>query len=210
MKQIHPGRYIGIVAAMWGRSSDLLIPLCPIADCTVGVMTLCTGFVRTYGQALGVRFLCGMFESMFWPAMLYFLMHFYKRYELQRRYSCLLIASIFSGAFGGVSIQLAVVLEQFKLTSRQLFAFALAKLDGRGGLAGWRWIYIVEGLLTIISGAVAFFIIPDWPEKGSFLSVDQKSLLAQRLGKDVQAVKMDKLDRQALQVIFSDWKIYVA
>lgn len=63
---------------------------------------MCTGFVKNYSQALGVRFLVGVGEAAVWPAMLYFMMHFYKRYELQRRYSALMCGSVLSGAFGGV------------------------------------------------------------------------------------------------------------
>jgi hypothetical protein len=86
----------------------------------------------------------------------------------------------------------------------------LNKLDGRGSLAGWRWIFIVEGLLTSVSGLMAFFIIPNWPERGTFLSDYEKELLALRLARDVQQVKMDRLDWKAFRLILSDWKVHIA
>ena len=68
----------------------------------------------------------------------------------------------------------------------------------------------MEGLLTSGSGIIAMFFIPDWPEKGSFLGYNEKLLLSMRLARDVQTVTMDRLDRRALKLVMSDWKVYTA
>lgn len=45
-----------------------------------------------------------------------------------------------------------------------LLAFAIAKMDGVGGYRGWRWIFILEGLLTVIVAVAAYFLMPDYPD----------------------------------------------
>jgi hypothetical protein len=62
--------------------------------------------------------------------------------------------------------------------------------------------------MTIVSGIIAKLVLVDWPEEAQFLTSKEKLLLASRLKEDLQEVKMDRLDGQALRNIFSDWKIY--
>jgi hypothetical protein len=71
-----------------------------------------------------------------------------------------------------------------------------------------RRVFIVEGLITVASALVAKLVLVDWPEDGHFLSEDEKKLLASRLSEDQQEAKMDRLDKQAVKSIFTDWKLY--
>jgi MFS family permease len=68
-------------------------------------------------------------------------------------------ASAASGAFSG------------------LLAFAIAKMDGVGGYEGWRWIFIVEGLASIVVGAMCFFCLPDSPALSRWLKPDEARFL---------------------------------
>ncbi|KAF2501681.1 MFS general substrate transporter [Lophium mytilinum] len=116
---------------------------------------------------------------------------YYRRYELQRRLSLFFAASILAGAFGG------------------LFAYALAHLHGVGGYAGWRWIFIVEGLLTVVVGVAARWWVVDWPETARFLTPAERELLIERLARDTDAAAMDRLDRRAVRRIAGDVKMYI-
>lgn len=73
-------------------------------------------------------------------------------------------------------------------------------------------IFIIEGIATVAVSAVAFFVIPDWPEQTKFLTAEEKTLLAQRLANDGHAgeATMDTLNKSALKRIFGDWKIWCA
>jgi MFS family permease len=62
-----------------------------------------------------------------------------------------------------------------------LLAFAIAKMDGVGGLAGWRWIFILEGIATVICAVFAFWGLYDYPETASFLSDDEREFVIYRL-----------------------------
>lgn len=81
-------------------------------------------------------------------------------------------------------------------------------MAGVAGYNGWRWIFIIEGLGTVVIAAVSKFFIVDWPETSKFLNDDERHLLLRRLRIDVAEAKMDRLDKKAARRIFGDWKIY--
>jgi uncharacterized membrane protein YfcA len=134
-------------------------------------------------------------------------LRYYKRYELQWRLNLFFSASILAGAFGG------------------LLAYAIANMDGAGGYAAWRWIFMfvyhhmsfkntnkspsIEGLVTVVVGVFSKFFIPDWPEKAKFLTDSERILLLSRLSEDSGPAIMNRLDKRSTKRIFSDWKIYV-
>lgn len=77
-------------------------------------------------------------------------------------------------------------------------------------LGRWRWIFIIEGLLTILVSLIFKFLIVDWPERATFLSPSERHLLLTRLAHETPPhFEMSRLDRLALVRIFSDWKIYI-
>ncbi|KAK3621191.1 hypothetical protein LTR56_017153 [Elasticomyces elasticus] len=156
-----------------------------------GVITICEGLVKTKGQLYAMRFLLGAFEAGFFPGCTYLISMYYKRYELQWRFNIFFTGAILAGSFSG------------------LLAYAIAKMDGVAGYAGWRWIFILEGLVTALAGIAAKFIIVDWPEKATFLKEDEKRLLIARLSADVADAKMNRLDKAAAWRVFTDWKMYV-
>lgn len=93
-----------------------------------------------------------------------------------------------------------------------LFAYALNLMDGIGGLAGWRWIFIINGLLTVVVGVFIPFMMVDGPEKANYFTPEQKAYFLKRLevnyssgGKDKEGFKW-KYSKQAL----SDWKIWLS
>ena len=63
-----------------------------------------------------------------------------------------------------------------------LLASAIAKMDGIRGYSSWRWVFILEGLLTIALSVVAFFCISDFPEDAHWLSKEEKQFVAARVG----------------------------
>ncbi|KAM3075811.1 hypothetical protein ACMFMG_007938 [Clarireedia jacksonii] len=165
---------------------------------TWGIITVCEGLVHTHAALVGLRFILGLFEAGFSPGAVYLISMYYKRYELQWRLSVFFCASILAGAFGG------------------LFAYALAHMDGVGGYKGWRWIFIIEGLLTIVVVVAlkSFGLIADWPESASFLTPDERVLVLQRLSSDTgvegeEIGRLDTLNKKSFKRIFGDWKIWV-
>ncbi|KAI0165465.1 MFS general substrate transporter [Hypoxylon sp. FL1284] len=157
------------------------------------IINMCMGFVTTYEGLVVLRFFLGTFEAGVMPAVVYLTSTYYKRHEFQTRMSFFFCSTVIGGAFGG------------------LLAYAIAGLNGRGGLAGWRWIFIIEGVMTAaVSIASAFFIV-DWPDRCKFLTPEEKQQLEQRLANDGAGTlaRMDTLNSYAYRRILTDWKIWL-
>ncbi|KAH9886338.1 major facilitator superfamily domain-containing protein [Xylariomycetidae sp. FL2044] len=155
-----------------------------------GIATIGQGLVRNIQGLVACRFLLGLFEAGIFPGSAYLISMYYKRYELQWRMSLFFTSSILAGAFSG------------------LLAFAIANMDGAGGYGAWRWIFILEGLITVVVAVIAKWLIADWPEKAKFLTGEERALLVARLARDTGEAKMDRLDKAAWKRILRDWKIY--
>jgi MFS family permease len=82
-------------------------------------------------------------------------------------------------------------------------------MDGVAGYSGWRWIFIIEGLVTVAAALVSKFLIVDWPEKSRFLNDEERRLLLARLQEDRGEARMDRLDRSARGRVVRDIKIYL-
>lgn len=82
-------------------------------------------------------------------------------------------------------------------------------MDGISGYSGWRWIFIIEGLATVVVAVISKFIIVDWPDTAKFLNDEERSLLLHRLSVDQGEARLDRLDRNSTKRIFSDLKIYL-
>lgn len=80
-------------------------------------------------------------------------------------------------------------------------------MDGVRGYEAWRWIFIIEGLFTIIFGFAAWFIIPAFPQDATFLSADERSMLLARLYDDRGEERVDFNGLNWLKVL-TDWKIW--
>ncbi|KAF2271751.1 MFS general substrate transporter [Westerdykella ornata] len=160
------------------------------------VMTL-MGLVSSYGGLLAARWFLGVTESGFFPAATFLLTLWYRRYEVQRRMAVFYVAASLSGAFSG------------------LLAFAIQKLDGRAGLSGWQWIFLIEGLIPVALALVIWKILPDSPETASFLKQEERDFLVRRLAEETgsghgRVTNQDKINKKHIVAGLSDWKVWAA
>lgn len=131
-----------------------------------GVVTTFQGFITSYSGLIASRFFLGLVEGGLFPGIVLYLSTFYTRRELQLRIALFFSAASLSGAFSG------------------LLAYGLIRMDGVGGKPGWAWIFIVEGLFTVLCGICGFFIIPATPTATRFLNAKQKEIIMRRLERD--------------------------
>ncbi|KAL1967163.1 hypothetical protein VTN77DRAFT_3454 [Rasamsonia byssochlamydoides] len=149
--------------------------------------------VKTYPGLIVLRVFLGLFEAGLVPGAVYLTSMYYTRFELQKRMVGLYIANCIAIATGG------------------LLAYGIGNLQGNGGLDSWRWIYIIEGSVTISLSILLLFIITNWPSQAKWLSSrERKLLVARQIVEDGGLARMDRLDRKALRRILTDWKIYSA
>ncbi|GAB1196425.1 hypothetical protein APSETT444_005696 [Aspergillus pseudonomiae] len=121
-------------------------------------------------------------------AWVYLINMYYRRHELQWRLNLFFSASIVAGA---------------------LLAYAINNMSGIAGYEGWRWIFIIEGLATVVIAVISKFIIVDWPESAKFLDDGERALLLARLKEDQGEARMNRLDKKSMRRTFSDPKIYL-
>lgn len=93
-----------------------------------------------------------------------------------------------------------------------LLAFALDKMEGIGGLDGWRWIFIIEGLITVVLGIILPFIMLESPDKARFFTDQEREYYVTRLAKDYNTGGKDaeKFQWKYLLQALKDWKIYLS
>ncbi|KAL8409870.1 hypothetical protein RB594_008092 [Gaeumannomyces avenae] len=117
-----------------------------------GIISALMAVVHNYGGLLAARIFLGFVEAIFFPGALYFLSLFYNRRQFAFRTAILYSGSQLGNAFGG------------------LFAIGILNLDGRQGLAGWRWLFLVEGVLTTALAIAFGFVLPNSNKKIATLS----------------------------------------
>ncbi|KAK1148798.1 hypothetical protein N8T08_008683 [Aspergillus melleus] len=128
-----------------------------------GAISASTAAVKTYGQLLAVRAVLGVAEAVFFPGAIYYLSAWYTKTELGKRIAGLYIAQQVGNAFGG------------------LFAAAILQLDGAHGIAGWEWLFIIEGSATVGIGVVCACIMPEFPHNSRILSQIERDLAVWRI-----------------------------
>jgi MFS family permease len=115
---------------------------------TWGVIMTMHGVVTNYAGLLALRILLGVFEAGFFPGAVFLCSQWYLPRDLAARISWFYCFSALSGAFSGMA------------------AAGIAQMDGVGGYQGWRWIFLIEGMITVMLGIATFFILVDTPALG--------------------------------------------
>jgi len=128
---------------------------------TWGLVTMAMSLMQTEWSLYIMRLLLGLAEAGYTPGVLLFLALWFPAHLLPRAMSWLNLAVPVALAVGSV------------LTSLILL------MDGVGGIAGWRWVYVLEGIPAIILAIVFFVALPGAPAKATWLDDDEKAYLAQ-------------------------------
>ena len=82
-------------------------------------------------------------------------------------------------------------------------------MDGVGGKPGWAWIFILEGLATVVAGFVSYWIIQDFPDTAKFLTEAERTIVIRRLQDDDQhSAAGEKLKMKYIRQSLSDRKTY--
>lgn len=170
--------------------------LLPSLDLAWSLLTVGEAYVKTLGGIKALRFFIGVFEAPSYLAYQYLFGCFYKHDEMVRR-SAFYYFGQYIGTLSSGGIQSAV----------------FSSLGGRNGLAGWRWNFIIDAVISVIVGIIGFYALPGDPDNcySIFLTDDEIRLARKRM----QDNKTDKNDFQKKvfsldvwkRVIF-DWKVW--
>jgi len=156
-----------------------------------GIVATLMGVTRDLAGFFVVRFFLGVTESGLFPGVVFYLSMWYKRTERQYRISLFFSCASLAGAFGGI------------------LAWGIAHMRNVGGYAGWRWIFILEGLLTIIIAVAAYWFISNYPDTVSWLSKEERSFIQARLRADIDSTHDEQFRWADVLVACKDIKVWL-
>lgn len=155
-----------------------------------GVTTLCMAFITNWQGLYACRLLIGLFEAAIFPCIDVYIGMVYKKEERGKRASIIFAFSALSSAFGG------------------LLAFGLTQINGPNGFAGWRWLFVVEGLLTLLVVPLYWFVFPNEAREAWFLTPEEKQMVVARYELNPHWGIDEKFSWGAILSVFKDPKFY--
>jgi MFS family permease len=133
---------------------------------TWGLVSACTAFVQGQNSLFFMRFLLGAAEAGFFPGVVLYLTYWFPAAYRARIVATFMVA-VPMGSFVGSPI-----------------SALLLQADGLLGMRGWHWLFILEGLPTVVLGIVCLYFLTDRPEQARWLTAEQRNWLTVRLEKE--------------------------
>ncbi|NWA04149.1 MFS transporter [Pseudomonas gingeri] len=150
-----------------------------------GITSACMLFARDVPTFYAMRFLLGVFEAGFAPGLIYYLSRWYGPNRMARAIAIVFIAGPIGGILGG-----------------PLSAWLITTFSGVGGMAGWQWMFLIEGLPCVFLGVLMYFLLSDRPADASWLTAADKKLLGTELG-------ITTTSNHSFRAVLRDSKVYV-
>jgi len=154
-------------------------------------LTLGTAFIQTYGQAIALRMLLNAAEAGLAQGFAFLFSTIYPRELAGKRIMTTNLAQCISGAFGG------------------LFAYAIQTMGNRNGFAAWRWLFVIEFLITIVVCGVGLFFLPGEVESAWFLNEEEKETMRLKKKRDHMIRGQQKFDRKWIKIALTDPFVYL-
>ncbi|MDZ5449045.1 MFS transporter [Labrys sedimenti] len=144
-----------------------------LARITIGWGIICVlmMFVTKPWQFYSLRFLLGVFEAGFYPGVILYLTYWFPSLRRAKVFGLFMSASALAGVLGG-----------------PVAGTIMTQLGGVNGWAGWQWVFLLEGIPSILAGLATLCYLTDRPEHAHWLSADERHLLIGDLERDRQAL----------------------
>ncbi|KAM3524245.1 hypothetical protein NHJ13051_004629 [Beauveria bassiana] len=156
------------------------------------VVSALTAVSKDYVGLLLTRFFLGVTEAPYYPGAVYLLSIFYTRKEVATRIAILYTGNILATAFAGL-----------------IAAGIFHGMDGAGGLAGWKWLFILQGAVTFVVAIGGYFLLPDFPLTTWWLTQEEKDLAYNRMELDTVANKGETSTWKGLQQAAKDPMVWI-
>ncbi|OAA58496.1 Major facilitator superfamily domain, general substrate transporter [Niveomyces insectorum RCEF 264] len=158
----------------------------------VGFGAFCAGIGGTKNAAgvTALRFFLGAAEAGIFPGMIYYFSFWYRIEERAARIASFMCSATLSGAFGGC------------------IAYGVGHMNGSGGLEAWRWLFIFEGLPSVILGFFVMLLLPNYPEEVKWLTPEEKDLERRRLGMHGNAIE-EKINWKDARAVLLDGRMWL-
>lgn len=133
-----------------------------------GGVSACNAATHKFTELVVVRFFLGFVEAPFFPGAVFLMSSWYSRAELTRRMSYFYSGNALANMFGGI-----------------IGASVLDNMDMAQGIAGWRWLFILEGVITIGVAFIGIVVLPDYPGTTKWLTEEERAFAQWRLKRDI-------------------------
>ncbi|RXK37937.1 hypothetical protein M231_04826 [Tremella mesenterica] len=166
--------YAAVLAGLQLPSNFIVMKVRPalflgLAEIGWTIFTFAQAGAQSYQAMYGFRFCIAFFESAYYPVAYFLLGSWYTRPELAKRVALWYIASPAGSAFSGF-----------------LQAGIYESMDGLSGLAGWRWLYVICGVISLPIGILILTFVPDFPDttRSWYLSTEERELAKRRCARN--------------------------
>ncbi|KAF5385673.1 hypothetical protein D9757_005545 [Collybiopsis confluens] len=187
-----PSQIPSNMALNWITRPSLYIGSCVVVW---GLISTLTGITKSYGGLVAIRFFIGIPESAFYPGAIYLLSRWYTKKELAFRSAILYGGLLISNAFGAL-----------------IAAGILANMEGKLGIRAWRWVFFIEGSITMFIGLNAMWLLPDYPPNTRWITPKERRLAQARLADDAGEADNDSAGDSPLKGLImavQDPKVWV-
>lgn len=144
-----------------------------------GLVCMMQAWVTTPTQFYVLRFLLGAFEAGFYPGVILYLTYWYPSQRRAKAFGTFMSASAIAGVLGG-----------------PIAGWIMTSMGGVHGWHGWQWLFVLEGIPSVLAGVFAWFYMTDRPEQARWLSDEEKRVVRHEL----------ELDNRRLGNRGSDWR----
>ena len=157
-----------------------------------GLVSSACMYAKTPAIFYTLRFLLGTVESGFFPGVVLYLTFWYPRAYQAKTISMFMSAIALAGAFGS-----------------PVSGWIMARTAHTGGLAGWQWLFLIEGIPCVVVGIVALYYLDDGPRSAQWLSTDERALLINRLAEEEALKKSQGGCSHSLADAFKSPKVWL-
>ncbi|KXS20994.1 MFS general substrate transporter [Gonapodya prolifera JEL478] len=153
---------------------------------TWGIISACQGACSNLAGIIVCRLLIGVAEASLLPGLILWISFWYKPFEIAFRTALIHCNVSIAGAFTG------------------LLATAIGQMHLVGGLSAWRWVFILEGIPSLVLSVITFIFLPDYPHTSTFLSEREKDIAIRRLPPTAPSHLDKDIDKSHFRAILTD------
>jgi ACS family tartrate transporter-like MFS transporter len=154
-----------------------------------GLLATCMAFVSGKYSLYTLRALVGVAEAGFFPGVLYYLMRWFPAQDRAKAVTMFMLGNPVAVIFGA-----------------PLSTFIMGHFDKTLGLAGWQWLFIVQGLPTVLIGIAALWWLTEKPEEAKWLAKDERDWLTGKLAEEAAAKRLLPMAQMSKWTqIFTHW-----
>jgi D-galactonate transporter len=154
-----------------------------------GLVSMAMMFINSKAIFYLMRFLLGAAEAGFFPGVILYLTYWYPAQERARTVALFTIGGVVAGVVGSP------------------ISGAILGMDGVLGLAGWKWLFLVEGIPAVLMGIVIYAVLPDRPQQARWLSDEEKALLQARLAEE--SARLQPQQSHRLSEAFTSGRVWL-